>query len=752
MHAVHVGLGPVGLLVAAAYVGALAVLLPRGMRRRGRRRLGPADRVTLLRALLVGLVTALVADSVVRDVPRWLVVALAALALTLDAVDGWVARRTGTASDLGARFDMEVDAFLILVLSVYVVEPATWWVLALGLWRYAYVVAGWALPWLRLTVPPRYWCKVVAAAVGIVLAVAASQVLPTVVSRVALAGSLALLTESFGRDIWWQWRHRSLAVPVERERRPRAVVTVLAVVVLWAALLLPDRLAQIRPAAFAAVPVEGLVLVLLALVLPRRLRTPVAAAGGLLVGLVTVLKLLDVGFFEALDRPLNPVTDWTYVDSALSLLSDSIGGQPAAMVAVALALVGLGLLAVVPLASVRVAGAAARHRRRTAWTLAALSCVWVTAAATGLDVSRKQPIASARSVTAAYRTVSMVPSQLRDERQFAQAASEDPLRVSPPGMLDGLRGKDVVVVFVESYGRTAVQDSWFAPEVTRVLDDGTARLRRAGFSTRSSWLTSPTFGGVSWLAHSTLQSGLWVDNQQRYDTLLASDRTTLSVAFGREGWHTVGFIPSNDQEWPQRSYYHWDDFYDSRNVGYEGPRFSYARMADQYALSFFQRRVLAPEHRRPVMAEIDLATSHNPWTPIPSLVDWSAVGDGSIFDPMPAQGPGPSEVWPDPTRVQQAYADSIVYTLSALISFVETYGDDDLVLVVLGDHQPWTIVSGEDPGHDVPISIISRDPRVMDRVGGWGWQPGLRPLPDASVARMDTFRDRFLSTFSSPAG
>ncbi|MFN8194361.1 MAG: CDP-alcohol phosphatidyltransferase family protein [Nocardioidaceae bacterium] len=738
-------------VVAAVHAVVLGLLLVRAMRRRGQRRLGPADAVTLARALLVGVVLGLVVASLVdAGVSRWPLVTIAAVALALDAVDGWVARRTHTVSDLGARFDMEVDAFLILVLSVHVAASMGAWVLALGLWRYAYVIASWGLPWLRLGLPARYWRKIVAATVGIVLVVAASQLLPALAARGVLLVALALLSESFGRDIWWQWRHRAEADSVRsRRRRPRAVVTALAVLVLWVALLLPDRVHQIRPAAFAGIPAEGLVLVLLALVLPRRLRTPVAAAAGLLIGLVTVLKLLDAGFFEALDRPLNPVTDWHYADSALSLLSDSIGHQPAVVVAVVLSLVGLALLAVVPLASVRVAHASARHQRRTTWALGVLTCLWVTGAATGLDVVPSLPVASARSAEVAFRTASQVPSQIHDERVFARAALDDPLRDPPPGLLRHLRGKDVVVVFVESYGRAAVQDTWFSTRIAGLLDDGTARLRRSGFLARSSWLTSPTFGGVSWLAHSTFQSGLWVDNQQRYDTLLAGDRTTLSVAFGREGWHTVGFIPSNDQDWPQRSFYHWDEFFDSRNVGYEGPRFSYARMADQYALSFFQRRVLAPEHRRPVMAEIDLATSHNPWTPIPTLVDWSAVGDGSVFDPMPAQGPAPSEVWPDPTRVQQAYADSIAYDWSMLVSFLETYGDDDLVLVVLGDHQPWSIVSGEDAGHDVPVSIISKDPRVMDRVGGWGWQPGLRPAADAPVARMDTFRDRFLTTFSA---
>ena len=100
-----------------------------------------------------------------------------------------------------------------------------------------------------------------------------------------------------------------------------------------------------------------------------------------------------------------------------------------------------------------------------------------------------------------------------------------------------------------------------------------------------------------------------------------------------------------------------------------------------------------------------------------------------------------------PTRVQKAYGESIEYSLSALVSFVTTYGDDDLVLVVLGDHQPATIVSGEDAGHDVPISIIARDPAVLDRISGWGWGDGLRPHPDAPVWRMDAFRDRFLAAY-----
>ena len=105
--------------------------------------------MTLARAALVGGITALIVDSFDRPVPVTLLVSLAAVALVLDAVDGRVARGTGTVSTLGARFDMEVDAFLILVLSVYVAPTVGGWVLIIGLARYLFVAASWLLPWLR---------------------------------------------------------------------------------------------------------------------------------------------------------------------------------------------------------------------------------------------------------------------------------------------------------------------------------------------------------------------------------------------------------------------------------------------------------------------------------------------------------------------------------------------------------------------------------------------------------------------------
>ncbi|WP_089020642.1 CDP-alcohol phosphatidyltransferase family protein [Micromonospora coriariae] len=214
--AATVGLDGAGWLVGTGYAVVTCLALSRGLHRAGASRLGPADRVTLTRAVLVGAVTALVADSFGRTAPVGLLVAVSAVALLLDAVDGQVARHTGTVSALGARFDMEVDAFLILVLSVHVAPVAGDWVLAIGVMRYAFVAASAVLPWLGGSLPPRFWRKVVAAAQGVLLAVAAAGVLPDPWTTLVLVVALALLVESFGRDVAWLWRRR----PVSRRALP----------------------------------------------------------------------------------------------------------------------------------------------------------------------------------------------------------------------------------------------------------------------------------------------------------------------------------------------------------------------------------------------------------------------------------------------------------------------------------------------------------------------------------------------------
>ncbi|HEU5108359.1 MAG TPA: CDP-alcohol phosphatidyltransferase family protein, partial [Micromonosporaceae bacterium] len=206
------GLGLAGWLAALLFAGAGGAMLIGGLRRSGAVDFGPADRVTLARAVLVGGVTALVVDSLQQPVAVPVLVGVAAVALSLDAVDGRVARRTGTCSPLGARFDMEVDAFLILVLSAYLATSLGAWVLVIGGMRYAFVVASWNLTWLRAPLPPSLVRKTVAATQGIALTVAASGLLPALGAIVLTALALAALVWSFSTDVLWLFRHR-ITVP-----------------------------------------------------------------------------------------------------------------------------------------------------------------------------------------------------------------------------------------------------------------------------------------------------------------------------------------------------------------------------------------------------------------------------------------------------------------------------------------------------------------------------------------------------------
>ncbi|MCP2322038.1 phosphatidylglycerophosphate synthase [Hamadaea flava] len=196
---VSVGLTGLGWTLGVAYGLAVAGLLTWALWTAGRG-LGPADGITLARATLVG---GILAMTVGVPGPVWVIVWTSTLALVLDAIDGWIARRTGTDSPLGARFDMEVDAFLLLVLAIYVGRSAGLWVALIGFMRYLYALAGWLLPWLRGQVPYRYWRKVVAAVQGIVLVCAASGLFPHWLVLTTLAVALALLLESFGRDVVW---------------------------------------------------------------------------------------------------------------------------------------------------------------------------------------------------------------------------------------------------------------------------------------------------------------------------------------------------------------------------------------------------------------------------------------------------------------------------------------------------------------------------------------------------------------------
>jgi hypothetical protein len=521
------------------------------------------------------------------------------------------------------------------------------------------------------------------------------------------------------------------------------VLTALAALLVVLALVLPG--AAPTPAALVRLPVEALAGVALLLVLPARPRRAVAAVLGALLGLLAVLAVLDLGFRAVLDRPFDPVVDAPLLADGFTFLAGSLGGAAATAAAVAAVAAALAFPVLTALATRRLARVLAGHRTVAARGAAALAPVWVACAVAGAQLVPGVPVATAGATVLAADTAVGVPASLADARAFAaELAAPDPLAAVPDAdLLAALRGKDVVVAFVESYGRDAVQDPEFAA-VGRVLDDGTQRLAAAGFGARSGFLTAPIAGGGSWLAHATFLSGLHVDDQQRYRALLGSDRRTLTGAFARAGWETVAVMPGTTGPWPEGAFYGHDRVLDHAALGFRGPDVGWATVPDQYTLSVFER---TGRGDTPVMAEIALVSSHAPWGFVPPVLDWDRIGDGAVYGPLAPSG-DPDAVWAQGTdAVRAAYGRAVAYSLESLVSWVETHGDDDLVLLVLGDHQPLPVVTGEGAGRDVPISVVAADPAVLDRVAGWGWDDGLRPAATAPVWPMASFRDRFLTAF-----
>jgi phosphatidylglycerophosphate synthase len=741
------GLGVAGWITGLATGSAATALLATARMRSDQPAILPADWVTLTRTLLIAGVAGLVADSFDRPESITALVTLSSVALALDAVDGQVARRTGTATPLGGRIDGEVDAFLILLLSIVVSQDYGSWVLAIGAARYLLLLASWLIPWLAAPLPPRYWRKVVAAVQGIVLTVAASGVVGSS-TGIAVAAALLLLAESFGRDVIWLYR--TGAGPRTR-RALRLTITALSVVLVLGVLVAPDRMYQLTPATFIRIPVEGLALVAVALVLPAWPRRIVAAVAGLLFGLLALLKIINMAFYAEVDRAFNPVLDWGDISPAISVVRATIG---TAETDIAIVVVWLGLILVIGAiiaATIHITTVAARHRRAAVRPLAALTAVWALCAGLSLQLVSGSPVASASAAGMVVAQVRDTQQALRDQRRFEQALRGTDPEASVPGsrLLTGLRGKDVIIVFVESYGQVAVQGTSFSAGVDAALRRSNASLASAGWSTQSAWITSPTFGGISWLAHSTLQSGLWIDSEGRYAELTGSQRFTLSDAFDKAGWRTVRDDPEDNLPWPAGyTFYHYARLYNRLNVGYRGPRFSYASMPDQYTLAKFQQNELTPGHK-PVMAQINLVSSHTPWAPLPVMVPWNKVGDGSIFDPMPARGESGLSVLGNVGKKRQAFGKAIQYEMQVLTSWVTELNDPNLVLIMLGDEQPGTSVSGNAASHEVPISIVARDPSVFRQIAAWHWQDGLLPSPSAPLEPMDAFRNRFLNAFSA---
>jgi hypothetical protein len=529
-------------------------------------------------------------------------------------------------------------------------------------------------------------------------------------------------------------------------------LTAASVVVVFLALIMPNILGRVdNPGTWVRIPIEGFVAFGLILIFPAKSRRVLAAGLGVILGVLSIVKMFDMGFYYVLARAFDPVLDWVLLSDAREFLRGTYGRTAEIGALIAAILLGVASLVVMALASMRIASAGGRHWKATAGTAVTGTAVWVVCLLTGVTSFNNMPVAARASYTYAIDRVKMVQTSMDSERDFAREVKIDAFAQTPPDkFLTSLKDKDVLLTFVESYGRSAIEDPTVNRGIPELLDQDSAALKEAGYSAKSGWLTSPTLGGGSWLAHSTLLSGLWINTQARYRNLMASDRLTLTRAFQESGFDTKSVMPGATRAFPEAGFYGYNDVYDSRNMGYQGPKFGWGPQPDQYTMSFLQKNVQGPA-QQPLFVEMPLVSSHTPWWPLPQFINWEEVGDGSIYDGIREEALQAPSAWKgkDPAKIKRAYNRSVQYTITTVSSYLEKYGDDDTVMILLGDHQPSPLVVGDNASHDVPITILAKDPKVLEEIADWNWTDGLRPARDAPVWPMNQFRDRFLTAYGS---
>ncbi len=512
---------------------------------------------------------------------------------------------------------------------------------------------------------------------------------------------------------------------------------------LLAALALPDRPAGVGSVRF---PVEWFWIAGLLALARGRVFALLTALLLALVAAITVLRLADWGTLLAFSRPFDPVVDRSILVAGWHLLSGTIGdGRALLAIGAALAAFAAGVaLLSYGLAGLRRLGIRARKQlagAALAAGLAATGLLLVTPAA--LPLSAGFSSYAGAKFAAARRSYAA-------QAEFAREMAVDPLEdARPDALLSALQGHDVLLVFVESYGRSALENPLLAPRTLSRLQSVETELAAAGVSARSGWMGSPIAGGQSWLAHGTILSGLLVDNQIRYESLIGSDRESLNALFREAGWRTVAVMPAITMPWPEARWFGYDEVLAAKDLGYRGLPFNWVTMPDQFTLHRIGE--ILDRSAQPVMLQTALISSHAPWTPIPHMVPWETVGDGRVFDEQARSGEAPEVLWRNHDRVRENYGLSIDYALEAVGSFVARFARS-AVVVVVGDHQPAELVTGPGASRDVPVHVLSNDPDILRRLDGWGWTDGMIPAANATSVPMSAFRERFVRAMSGAGG
>ena len=317
--------------------------------------------------------------------------------------------------------------------------------------------------------------------------------------------------------------------------------------------------------------------------------------------------------------------------------------------------------------------------------------------------------------------------------------------------LSRVRGADVFVFFLESYGAV----SWDRPELAAPLaasrDEFEADVRETGRRVASAFVESTTFGGESWLAHISLLTGTEVRDPATSVRLMAQERDTMVKLFGRRGYRTVAIMPGMLVPWPEGAFYGFEEIYDHERLDYRGPPFGWWSVNDQYALARVDEAEIAPRRDRSAFVVFATITTHAPFVPTPPFqADWARM-----LSEHPYEAESLDEAWsawPDWMDLAPSYVESLRYAFANIGGYLRLRADRDLVIVLVGDHQPPALVSGEGASWEVPVHVITDRSEVLDRlIRVHGFVEDLEPQ-HPKVARMDTLLPVLLDAFGDGGG
>lgn len=371
-------------------------------------------------------------------------------------------------------------------------------------------------------------------------------------------------------------------------------------------------------------------------------------------------------------------------------------------------------------------------------------------ALTALVVYAVQPVRDYETPAVSFTTP--VSSVYARQAGVAFKALGGTVSLAPSPAMDSdlshARGADVLLVFLESYGATSYDRPEFAQALASSRADLSAAIRATGRDVVSAYVESPTFGGASWLAHISLLSGIEVRDAGTNAVLMAQKRDTLVTAFSRRGYRTVALMPGLWQPWPEGAFYGFDDVYGGLRLDYRGPSFGWFDIPDQYALAKLDELEISSD--RPVFAFFPTISTHTPFHPTPPYQpDWTRVLTTDPYDA--ADLSAVFERQPDWTDLGPNYVGAISYAYATLSGYLRARPDRDMVLIVLGDHQPPALVAGTGAPWDVPVHVIASRPAVLDRLRAHGFLPGL--TPDRPVlGRMHTLLPVLLAALGERPG